>query len=269
MPTLLFFKLTIVPLLIGVVTLIEKKWGPTVAGWFSAFPIIAGPILAFFCIEQSPDFAGVAALNTLKGLHALLVYGLAYCWTARYQNWPICLIVALSSFFICSFTLLHLDLTLTQTAISILASLIAAPYIFPQARGLITNTRRSNWAIALRMSLGALLVLCVSWAAKFAGPELSGLLVVVPVASAVLSVASHRSTGAECAIQLLRGMLPGWYAFSGFLVILIVMLQRANPFQAFGAAFCSAIFVQLISRRAMRKEVSEPKGATAIQSPGP
>jgi hypothetical protein len=45
MNAVLLLKLLLVPLLIYLVTLAGRRWGPAVAGWLSAFPIVAGPIL--------------------------------------------------------------------------------------------------------------------------------------------------------------------------------------------------------------------------------
>jgi hypothetical protein len=57
MNAMLALKLTLVPLLIYLVTLAGRRWGPAVAGWLSAFPIVAGPILFALTLEQGAAFA--------------------------------------------------------------------------------------------------------------------------------------------------------------------------------------------------------------------
>ena len=60
MATVLLLKLCLVPSLIYLVTLIGRRWGPNAAGWFSALPIVAGPILLTMAIEQ---VGGLAAFG--------------------------------------------------------------------------------------------------------------------------------------------------------------------------------------------------------------
>jgi hypothetical protein len=64
----LTLKLFLVPALIYIVTLIGRRWGPGVAGWFSALPIVSGPILLVMALEQGTGFASVAAGRTVRYL---------------------------------------------------------------------------------------------------------------------------------------------------------------------------------------------------------
>jgi len=57
MTAVLALKLTLVPLLIYLVTLAGRRWGPAVAGRLSAFPIVAGPTLLTLALEQGLPFA--------------------------------------------------------------------------------------------------------------------------------------------------------------------------------------------------------------------
>ncbi|MGJ9417478.1 hypothetical protein ACHAC9_06855 [Massilia sp. CMS3.1] len=75
-------KLFLVPLLILLVTLAGRRWGPAVAGWLSAFPIVAGPILSALTLEQGAAFAARAAEGTLLAVVAILVFSLAYAWAS-------------------------------------------------------------------------------------------------------------------------------------------------------------------------------------------
>ena len=72
MNAVLLLKLFLVPLLIALVTLAGRRWGPGVAGWLSAFPVVAGPILFFIAVEQGADFAANAAVGTLSAVLAML-----------------------------------------------------------------------------------------------------------------------------------------------------------------------------------------------------
>src|SRR5262245_48516042 len=80
---LLFLKLALVPALVASVTLAARKWGPRIGGWLTALPIIAGPTLCFYAIEQGTDFAARAAQGTLIGLVAVVAHSVTYTWTSR------------------------------------------------------------------------------------------------------------------------------------------------------------------------------------------
>ena len=80
MHAVLALKLALVPLLIWLVTLAGRRWGPAVAGWLSAFPIVAAPILLTLALEQGAPFAAGAAEGTLAAVIATLAFCLAYAW---------------------------------------------------------------------------------------------------------------------------------------------------------------------------------------------
>ena len=96
---MLALKLALVPSLIGAVTLAGRRWGPGVAGWLSAFPIVAGPILFVIAIEKGAHFAQVAATGTLSAVLAIIVFGLSYAWIAINHSW----VINLAGGFLCYF----------------------------------------------------------------------------------------------------------------------------------------------------------------------
>ena len=82
MNAILALKLFLVPSLIYAVTLAGRRWGPAVAGWLSAFPIVAGPILLAISLEQGAAFAAAAAEGTLMAVLAIIVFSLTYAWAS-------------------------------------------------------------------------------------------------------------------------------------------------------------------------------------------
>ena len=69
---LVALKITLVPLLIGAITLAGRRWGPSVAGWLSGLPVVAGPIMYFIAIENGAGFASNALVGMLLGVFAML-----------------------------------------------------------------------------------------------------------------------------------------------------------------------------------------------------
>ncbi len=248
MNLLLLLKLGLVPTLICVVTLAGRRWGPAVAGWLSAFPIVSAPILFFITIEQGPVFAAHAAAATLSAVLAILVFATTYAWAATRYRWGLCIGAAFVAYFSAVTALRFWAPSLPVAATAVLAAQLLAPRLFPTlpvdpARAL-ARPNDLHW----RMIAGAMLVLLVTQFSSRLGPQLSGMFAMFPVMGSVLAVFSHRNSGAGFAVKLLRGTVLGYYAFAVFCIALSLALQSMGTGAAFLLSLGSAILVQLISR---------------------
>ena len=253
---LVALKITLVPLLIGSITLAGRRWGPAVAGWLSGLPVVAGPIMYFMAIENGAGFASQALVGMLLGVFAMLGFLLAYAWAATRWSWRASVLCALSAYFTGVALLNTLDLSVGVASVMVFAVLLPAPRWFPRAepRAIVAVPPRGE--IYLRMAAGAVLVLAVTAAAAALGAQLSGLLAMFPVISTVLAVFSHRQCGHEFTICLLRGIVFGWYAFLAFCVVLGWALPQWGIGAAFLAATAGAAVAQIASGRLLRRRAA-------------
>src|SRR5438477_7424741 len=97
-PVLLLLTLCLVPVLVASVTLATRRWGPRIGGWLTAMPIIAGPTLCFYAVEQGTAFSARAAQATLVGLVAVVAHSVTYSWICRRWSWPASLLIAWLAF---------------------------------------------------------------------------------------------------------------------------------------------------------------------------
>ncbi len=208
MHAVLILKLAIVPALILLVTLAGRRLGPAAAGWLSAFPVVAGPILWFIALEQGPAFASQAAVGTLSAVLAMLAFGLGYAWAATRYPWPLSLPLAYVSYATAVFVLNQWNATLLYAGIAVLAGLCLAPRLYPVLPASTRTLSKPANDLLLRMGLGTVLVLAVTHFAASLGPGLSGVFAMFPVMGTVLALFTHRSAGAAATVQLLRGMVP-------------------------------------------------------------
>jgi hypothetical protein len=249
MSAVLLLKLLLVPALIALVTLAGRRWGPAVAGWLSAFPIVAGPILWFMAIEQGAAFAARAAVGTLSAVLALLAFGLGYAWAATRCPWPLSLLLAYAGYAAAVVALgLWKPGTLPVAGLVVVAGLWLAPRLYPVLPASAKAQSKPPNDMLLRMGLGALLVLLVTHFAANLGPDLSGVFAMFPVMGTVLVLFTHRSAGAAATIQLLRGMVLGFYAFGTFCVVLAWALSATGVGPAFIWALAAAAVIQFLSR---------------------
>lgn len=239
-------KLLLVPSLIALVTLAGRRWGPAVAGWLSAFPIVAGPILLAIALEQGSAFAAVAAANTLVAVLAILVFSIVYARVAVRPGAGVALAVgaALLAWSLAVSVLQGIDLPLWLAFGAVLAALLAAPRLIgPVPVAAAVNARPAR-DLPWRMLAAAVLTVAVSTAASGLGPKLSGLFAMFPVMGTVLVGFSHRASGAGFAVALLRGMVGGYVAFAVFCLVLALLLPGRSPGLPFVVATACALAVQ-------------------------
>jgi hypothetical protein len=247
-PTLLL-KLFLAPALIGGVTLAARRWGPTVAGWLSAFPIVAGPVLLAITAEQGPVFAATAAQGTLSAVLAVLAFSVAYARAAVRSGPAASMLAALAVYALAVAGLKAFPVPVYACFALVLAALLVTPCLFPRMPAAPSAAKPAGGGdLPWRMAAAAALVLAVSYGAAAMGPRLSGILAMFPTMSTVLVGFSHARQGNAFAIALLRGMVPGYYAFAVFCLVLSQLLKEDTVAQAFGAAFACALAVQFASR---------------------
>ena len=254
MSILLGLKLTLVPLLIGGVTLAGRRWGPGVAGWLAAFPVFSAPILLFIAIEQGAPFAANASAATLSAVLAILTFGISYAWAATQYGWKASALISFVCYFLTVAVLNFWGPSLFIAGIAVAAALFIAPRVYPQPGPPEKSTASAGSGdIWLRMGAGAALVLFVTHFSSSLGPRLSGLFAMFPLIASVLAVFSHKDSGSAFTIRLMRGMVLGYYAFASFCLILTLTLPHMNIGMAFLLALGAAVLVQGMSRIYMKR----------------
>lgn len=247
-PTLLL-KLLLAPTLIGCVTLAGRRWGPTVAGWLSAFPIVAGPVLLTITAEQGPEFAASAAQGTLGAVLAVLAFSVAYARVAVRGGIAASMLAALGVYALAVLGLKTLQIPVTASFALVIAALLVTPLLFPKIAAPVPTGKPAGASdLPWRMAAAAALVLAVSYGAAAMGPRLSGIFAMFPTMGTVLVGFSHARQGNAFAIALLRGMVPGYYAFAVFCLVLSQLLREGAVAQAFGAALACALAVQFATK---------------------
>lgn len=249
MNAVLALKLLLVPLLIWLVTLAGRRWGPGVAGWLSAFPIVAGPILFVLSIEQGAGFAASAAEGTLLAVVAILVFSVVYAWASGWCKVAGSMAPALLAWGAAVAALRSLPLPLPGSFILVWCALLVATRLFPAVPQAPAAASAGRSDLPWRMLAGAVLVLAVSTAAAQLGARLSGFLAMFPVMSTVLVGFAHAGRGRGDAVALLRGMVTGYFGFSFFCVVLAAQLREGAVGSAFALALGCALAVHLAARR--------------------
>jgi hypothetical protein len=242
-------KLILTPLLIAVATLAARRWGPAIGGWIAGLPLTSGPVSVFLAIEQGRVFAAAAAQATLLGLIAVVSFCIGYGRTANRLSWAASSALGFLFYFLVVAALS--TVSLGRWSSILLAYLLIATAMFVMgARPVDTGTRttpHSSWDLPLRMIAATGMVLLITAIAERIGPTWSGLLSPFPVFATVMAVFSHRTGGPQAAIDLLRGVVIGSYAFAAFFVIVALMIERWSILGTYLLAALVALLVNGIS----------------------
>ena len=236
MSPLFAFKLLLVPAFLFALSLAGRRWGTAVSGWFVALPVVAGPIVFFIGLEQGEVFAAGAARGTITGLASLALYCLVYSRVASRAGWTASLLTGWVAFFLSTYFLNRLPLTLAQSVLLALGSLAGVFLLLPAAGDEASPPETPSWEIAARMGAAAVLVLLLTALAGPLGSHLAGLLVPFPVAATVLTVFTHRYQGGPSAIRLLRGLVPGLWTMALFFLVIALTVERLGVGVAFALA---------------------------------
>jgi hypothetical protein len=224
-----------------------------VGGVLTALPLVAGPTLWFFALEQGAPFAARAAHGTLLALISVGSYALAYAHASRRMAWPGALAFAVIAWTATTVVFYAHPIPALPGLATLAASCALAHWLMPAVGGPIVPGAPPRWDLTLRMSAAAALVLALTAAADWLGPSLSGFLASFPLATTILVAFTHAQRGPSGVVAFFRGFLPVLPVFGVFCVLLSVTLGRIPIAAAFLAALAIQVALQLIILWWMRR----------------
>lgn len=242
----LALKLILTPALIGSASLVGRRWGPGVSGWLVAIPFTSGPIVFFLALNQGLAFAATTVSGTLAGAVSQAAFCLAYAWLASRYPWPQSVVAGSLGFVASTAALQQLTLPLGPLFLTVILALSVAFRLMPPQAPPVSSSERiaPRWDIPARMIVATIFVLLLTGIAPTIGPRLTGLLAPFPLYAAILTVFAHRLQGPGHAVEVLRGLLLGLFAFAGFFFVLATLIERVSLIWAFTAAIMVALMVQ-------------------------
>jgi hypothetical protein len=241
--TLFLLKLVLVPGLVGLVTLSVRRWGPAVGGWLSALPVVAGPVLVFYAVEQGTAFAAEAAHATLAGLMATSAFCVAYARSATRFRWYACVASGWATFALATWLLLAWQPGLLVSLAGLTIATVAGRRALPRVTTAVGTAPAPAADLPVRMLAAAVLVVTLTGLAGRLGPALSGLLNAFPVLTTTIAAFTHAQRGSAAAVMFAGGYLR---AVPGFALFCFVLSLAVRPLGLAGALVC-ALAVQLVA----------------------
>lgn len=256
---ILVLKLVLTPTLIGIASLAGRRWGPAVSGWLVGLPFTSGPIAFFLALSHGPAFAAVAATGTLAGTISQAAFCVAYGWLAL-RGWAVALVAGCAAFAAATLALQPLTLPVVLVLLLVLAALTLALRLLPaRSPTAAASVPPPWWDLPARMVIATAFVVLLTASAPTLGPHLTGLLAPFPLYASILAVFAHSAQGAGAAINVLRGLLLGLFAFAGFFLTLAVLLTQSGIGAAFVAAITIGLLIQGASLWVLRATQQRPR----------
>jgi hypothetical protein len=249
---MLLLKLLLVPGLVAIVTLAVRRWGPAVGGWLAALPIVAGPVLVIYALEQGTTFAAAAAHATLAGLVATVAFAVAYAHLSTHLPWYACMALGWFVFAAVIVSLYALQPGLTVSLVLLFAATLFGRRMLSRVRsaepgrthqdvGRVPPKADPPGDLPIRLLASATLVLVLTGLAARLGPAWSGLLNAFPVLTTIVAVFSHIQRGTSAAVAFLNGYLQAIVGFGLFCVVMALGLESLG----LGWALAAALAAQL------------------------
>lgn len=242
---LIALKVLLAPGFVVLASLLARRFGPRIGGLIAGLPVVGGPILLVYALEHGRRFAAHSATGTLLGLVSLMAYVIVYGHLAKRSPWWLSLLCGWGAFAL--FTLMFTAFSVPAVvALAIVAvALLTAPLLLPRVvQQLVVKAPLPSWDLPLRALCTLALVLSLTAAAGWLGPQLSGLLTPFPVMATVLVCFSHAQGGPDEVLQLLRGLLMGYGGFALFCFVVAVALGPLGIAASFLLACLAAVLCQ-------------------------
>lgn len=252
---IILLKVLLSPVLIAVATLLGRRYGPAVSGWFAGFPFVSAPISIIMALQNGVDFSANAAAGTIIGQASVCLFAITYLMMAKRFNWLPSLAAALVAFSLSAALWRSLPLNLVL-ALVVLLLIVLILVQFAPARSY--NSRKQTppwWDLPARMITAAVFVAVLTTFSPFLGPQLSGILSAFPVFGIILATFTHAQLGGQAVGQLLRGTILGSFGIAGFYGIIGWLLSSTGSLWVYLLAAVASLAANWISLQFTRKKM--------------
>ena len=242
----LAIKLVSVPVFILIISMVARKWGPSVGGVVLGLPLTSGPVLFFLAFEQGTSFAAASALGTLIGLISLSASCIVFSWVSFKLGWLACLVGCCVTFFTTTLILNFVSFPSVLSLVGVVAFLVLLCRIFPSGASDSVSREYPRWEIPARMIAATGLVLLITGAASILGSHLSGLLTPFPVYAMIMGLFILKSEGPGVSALFLRGVIMGCLTTSVFLFLIASFIASLGLMVVFGLAVVVVITIHSV-----------------------
>jgi hypothetical protein len=256
----LLLKISVPPLLVALMSLAARRWGPTFGGLIMGLPWMTGPVIFFLGLDKGPEFLVTAARGTLLAVWGIGGFILGFGYAAKWLRWPGALAAAVTSYLAICFVTQGIGVSLELAAAVAVAVLLLTYHLLPKPSAIATFAPPPSWDIPARMIATFALVSVIMLTADLLGPQRSGLIASFPVILTVIGAFTQSQLGQNGLLRVLRGISLSLLAFTGFFATVAALTPAVGQTPAYAAAAVVALTISagLIawSRRPRARQVA-------------
>lgn len=240
---LLLVKITVPPVLVALMSLAARRWGPTVGGLILGLPWMTGPVLFVLGLEYGTPYLVAAARGAELAVWGMSAFMLGLGYGARVMGWLPSLGTAVCGFGAVAAVTQTLDVPLWLATLVAVATLAATYRLLPLPASAAVPGPLPWWDIPARMVATVTLVSIIAVSADLLGPQRSGILASFPVIMTVIGVFTLRQWGADALLRVLRGAALSLQAFVGFFAVVGLGAPLIGQIAAYLAAAATATVI--------------------------
>jgi len=238
---ILLLKIALPPILVAIMSLAARWWGPTIGGLLLGMPWMTGPVLFFLARDKGMEFAVGACTGIELGIVCVSAFLLAYGVVSTFARWPASVAVAAAVFGASAAAIRDVAMSLPAAAAAAVASLGVAYLLLPRPRAPAATTALPWWDIPARMLTTFALVAVIMLSADALGPRLSGIVSTYPAMVTVVGAFTHHQWGRDAVRQILRGLTISLMVF----VVFFLTVGMSMPTLGLAASFALAAALAL------------------------
>jgi hypothetical protein len=250
---LFLLKIALPPILVAVMSLAARFWGPTIGGLLLGLPWMTGPILFFLARDKGVGFGVGASIGIELGIVCLCAYMTVYGLMTAVGPWPICMAAAAAVFFGSAWALQDVVLSLWAATAAAVAGLLLTAILIPRPRSPALPATLPWWDIPARMLVALCLVAVIMTTADALGPRLSGIVSTYPVILTVVGAFTHERWGRDAVRRLLRGVALSLLSFAAFFLVVGLAMPMAGVEGSFALACVPTLAISAVLLRMSRE----------------
>jgi hypothetical protein len=239
--SLYLFKIAVPPVLVAFMSLLARRFGPTIGGLMMGLPWMTGPVLFFLSMDRDAAYAVRACTGVELGTVAIAAFVVTYAIVSRVGPWFVCLPSAALAFAGTGVASRRIEIDLFTATGCAIAALLLAHAVIAKPQAAIPAVRLPWWDIPARMSATFALVAAIMTSAEYLGPQLSGVVASYPVILTVVGSFTHHQLGRDAILRVLRGIALSLIGFAIFFCVVGTFTPTLGLITAFALGAAASI----------------------------
>ena len=215
----ILFSLLLAPGVMAAAVSIERRLGPSAAGWVAALPVSFALAVVTVALDAGTKTASTMALSAATHIPAQVVFGIVFATVLTRRGLALGAVAGTFAYVVGSVALGGAPAALV--VVSAIPVLALAPRLMPGARPQLGSARRWQ-TTALTCASASFIVGATVLTSRLAGPGAAGAVLAFPTMSALLAISvvirDGHLAGAHALTGLIRS-LPCYLAFGGVVII--------------------------------------------------